>query len=105
MRVGVVVDQFEVEVAPVRQNENRRIPGQLVGRNPDLGAHPPVRNLDRVGEATITNQSAQGRPILLVQTDLAYQTGQFPFGGRHRPHLPIPIFTRATGNCELHALR
>src|SRR3954449_9665040 len=43
--VLVVVDELDVEVAPVRQHEDRGIPDQLVGHDPHRGPHPAAVHL------------------------------------------------------------
>src|SRR3954453_12959186 len=67
--VLVVVDELDVEVAGVGQDEDRGVPDQLVGDDPDRGGHPAVRRLVGLGDVPGRQQPAQRPDVLLVQPE------------------------------------
>src|SRR3569833_1311864 len=58
--VLVVVDELDVEIAAVRQHEDRGIPDQLIGHDPDLGVHPAAVALLGVADVPGREQPARG---------------------------------------------
>ena len=71
MRIQVVVEELEVEVASMGQDEDRGVPDQLVGLDPDRGTHTAVGPLLGTRDVSVREQSTQRRAILPVQSDVA----------------------------------
>src|SRR3954469_5045465 len=69
--VLVVVEELDLELATVGQQEDRGVPDQLVGDDPDHGAHASVRPLLRLCDVPGRQQPAQRRVVLLVQPEPA----------------------------------
>src|SRR3712207_2365565 len=78
-----------VQVPPVGQDEDRGVPDQLVGHDPDPGAHPAVVALLGVSDVAGGQQPADRRLVLPVQPELLQRRGSLRCGGRHRPSLLV----------------
>src|SRR3954464_14163307 len=89
VRVLVVVDELDVQVPAVGQDEDRGVPDQLVGHDPDPGAHPAVVPLLGLPEVAGGQQPADRRLVLPVQPELVQSPGSLRCGGRHRPSLLV----------------
>src|SRR3954454_20409457 len=90
--VLVVVQELDVELATVGQQEDRGVPDQLVGDDPDHGAHASVRPLLRLCDVPGRQQPAQRRVVLLVQPEPADHLRPGRCEGRHGPHLLVGVF-------------
>src|SRR6478672_6032896 len=84
VRVEVVVDELEVDVAAVRQHQDLRIPAQLVGVDANSGRHAAVGVLRSLTDVARAQHLAQCRLVLRVQTELAEQVGSLVRSARHR---------------------
>src|SRR5215207_10199576 len=67
MGVLVIVEELDLDLAPMRQDEDPRLIHQLVLRDPDRGAHLAVGSLLGAPDVPTSEYSTEGCPILLVQ--------------------------------------
>src|SRR5918999_3607522 len=65
--VLVIVDELELEHAPVGHDEDPGLVDQLVLRDPDRGAHRAVGSLLGLPDGAAAEDSTQRHPVLLVQ--------------------------------------
>src|SRR6266568_1209163 len=65
--VHVIVDELELEIAAMGQDQDSRVPDQLIQRNPDPGMHAAVGPLLGAPEVSVGEQSAYRGPVLLAQ--------------------------------------
>ena len=68
-------------------HQNRGIPDQLVGRDPD-GLHAAIGSLGGLPNVSGSQHSSQRCSVLCVQPELAQQVGSLVRGARHRLQLP-----------------
>src|SRR4051794_3079457 len=68
VRVLVVVDERELDRAPMRQDQDPGLVDQLVLRDADRGAHLAVGPLLGVPDGSAAEYPAQRHPVLLIQT-------------------------------------
>src|SRR3954452_21890024 len=87
--VLVVVDELDVELAAVRQDEDRGIPDQLVGDDPDHGGHRAAGLVLGRGDVPGRQQPAERPGVLLVEPELVQQVVAVGHGGNHGPHLLV----------------
>ena len=89
VRVPVVIDELEVDITAVRHNQNRGIPGQLIGVDADRGLHAAIRSLRRLADISGSQHPTERCLVLHVQPEPAQQVGSF-LRGRHRAPPPHP---------------
>src|SRR4051794_23018020 len=68
VRVLVVVDERELERAPMRQDQDAGLVDQLILRDADRGVHLAVGPLLGLPDGSAAEDPAQRHPVLLVQT-------------------------------------
>ncbi len=74
--VRVIVEELELDIAPMGHDEDRGLVDQLIFRDPDCGAHDAVGPFLSVPEASsVGEQSTYRRPVLFVQPKLADHLG------------------------------
>jgi hypothetical protein len=68
MGVLVVVDERELELAPVREDEDPGLVHQLILGDPDRGGHLPARPVIGLPDGSASQDPTEGCPVLVVQT-------------------------------------
>jgi hypothetical protein len=67
MGVVVVVDDLQLELAPVREDQDSGIENELVQRNPNGGVHLAVGSLLGHSDVSASEHPSDGHPVLFRQ--------------------------------------